>query len=162
MTDDVPERILEKPESANEDLLPEIAEKLGITVSMLRSQPDDVLQMIRMIYLQTQHDDGEFAARMQQVMRVPEQYTSPLNEWEKANEMNDDHIDGIINNLPPETESSKQARQTEIFTFSRRRLRELAAAAKQTATQNSRTAAANLKPQIEETEPEITRKEGGN
>lgn len=162
MMDDVPERVLEKPENANEDLLPEIAEKLGITVSMLRSQPDDVLQMIRTIYLQTQYDDGEFAARMQQVMQGSAQNISPLNEWEKSNEMNADHIDGIVNNLPPEPETSKQARQIEVFTFSRSRLRELAASAKQNAAQNTRTAAANLKPQIEETEPEITRKEGGN
>ena len=56
MMDDVPERVLEKPESVNEDFLPEIAEKLGITISMLRSQPDDVQQMIkdRKAYLKRQ------------------------------------------------------------------------------------------------------------
>lgn len=157
MMDDVPERVLEKPENANEDLLPEIAEKLGITVSMLRSQPDDVLQMIRTIYLQTQHDDSEFAARMHQVMQGSVQNISPLNEWEKSNEMNADHIDGIVNNLPPEPETSKQARQIEVFTFSRSRLRELAASAKQNAAQNARKE--NLNSQDKDAQPEITRKE---
>lgn len=162
MMDDVPERVLEKPESVNEDLLPEIAEKLGITISMLRSQPDDVQQMIRMIYLQTQHDDAAFADRMKQVMRV--EYVSPSKDWELAQEMNGDHIDGIINNLPPKRESdepeiSEPEQRTAIFTFSRKRLRELAAAAKVTAAQNARAAKQNV-PGKEE--PEITRKEGGN
>lgn len=159
MTDDIPERVLEKPKSANEDFLPEIAEKLGITVSMLRSQPDDVQQMIRIIYLQTQHDDGEFTAKMQQVMRSSVQYVSTPDELETANERDADHINGISNNLPPETVASKQGRQTEVFTFSRSRLRELAAAAKQTAAQNARAANQNL--QNKEAGAEITRKEGG-
>ena len=165
MMDDVPERVLEKPESVNEDFLPEIAEKLGITVSMLRSQPDDVQQMIRTIYLQTQHDDAAFADRMKQVMRV--EYVSPTKDWELAQEMNGDHIDGIINNLPPkreadedEPETSGPEQRTAIFTFSRKRLRELAAAARVTAAQNARSAKQTV--QSREEQPEIARKEGGS
>ena len=165
MMDDVPERVLEKPESVNEDFLPEIAEKLGITVSMLRSQPDDVQQMIRTIYLQTQHDDAAFADRMKQVMRV--EYVSPTKDWELAQEMNGDHIDGIINNLPlkreadeEEPEISGPEQRTAIFTFSRKRLRELAAAARVTAAQNARSAKQTV--QSREEQPEIARKEGGS
>ena len=164
MMDDVPERVLEKPESVNEDFLPEIAEKLGITVSMLRSQPDDVQQMIRTIYLQTQHDDAAFSDRMKQVMRV--EYVSPARDWELAQEMNGDHIDGIINNLPPkheededEPEINEPEQRTAVFTFSRKRLRELAAAARVNAAQNTRSEKQNVQGKDEQ--PEITRKEEG-
>ena len=165
MMDDVPERVLEKPENENEDFLPVIAEKLGITVSMLRSQPDDVQQMIRMIYLQTQHDDAAFLARVNQIMRVDA--VSPIRDWELLHEMNDNHIDGIINNLPPiceknedEPETNESKQHTAIFTFSRRRLRELAAAAKVTAALNNR-AEKQQTAQLKAEQPEIIRKEEG-
>ncbi len=155
MTEDVPERVLVRPEpDEQEELLPEIAEKLGMTVSMLRSQPDDVLQMIRMIYLQTQHDDAAFADRMQKVLRM--QDVSPIKDWEMLHEVNMNCIDGIVNNLPPEEIPE------EAFTFSRRRLRELAAAARMSAAHSSRTAEQKQHTQSNEEYDVLVRKEGGS
>lgn len=134
MTDDAAARTAEQQEHPVHDVLNEIAERLGMTVSMLRSQPDDVQQMIRAVFLQTQNDDAAFRKRMQQIMDV-----SPVTD-----------------ELPPKQpkrKAQKPERHHGKFTFSRRRLHELAMNAK-AAAQSSRTAA----QEQNETQKEIIRK----
>lgn len=154
MTDDIPERILETPDSETADLIPAIADKLGVTVSMLRSQPEDVLELMRRIYIQTQHDDSAFRSRMQQVLRM--QDISPLRTVELTVEQNANCIDGVINNLPL-PDSAAQQRADEQFTFTRKRLHELQVAARLSAAQISRAA----EDKAREEQEAFERKQGG-
>lgn len=130
MTDDTPELIRDTPDSIAEDFIPKIAEKLGVTVSMLQALPNDVLQMMRQIYIQTVNDPAAFQTRMQQLFRM--QDISPIKTVEETVEQNANCIDGIINNLPLEAESAHAAetRSSEPFHFTKQRLAEIAAAAR--------------------------------
>lgn len=139
MTDDIPEYVLKKPESENPDLIPAIADKLGVTVSMLRAQPEDVLELMRRIYIQTQQDDSAFRMRMQQLLRM--QDISPRQTVELAVE-----------------QSTSRQNTNAQFTFTRKRLQELAAAARLNAAQSRHTA----EKQEREKQEEIERKQGGN
>lgn len=98
MMDETPELMLEMPDGVNEALLGKIAERTGVTVSMLQMQPDDVLQMMQRIYIQTAHDDEAFRNRMGQLMRL--QNIQPMKSVEESVEQNANQIDGVINNRP--------------------------------------------------------------
>lgn len=98
MMDETPELMLEMPAGVDEALLGKIAERTGVTVSMLRMQPDDVLQMMQRIYVQTAHDDEAFRSRMGQFMGL--QNIQPMKSVEESVEQNANQIDGVINNRP--------------------------------------------------------------
>lgn len=123
------------PKTIDKSLIPEIADVMEMSVSEIESKPIDIQNMLILDYTNNYFSDPatlqeslstilnpnyETEKNLQNKKDLTKEKENPLKSVEELVEGNANMIDGIINNLPPEKETTEK----KVFNVSRNQLNE--------------------------------------